>query len=310
MKTKITAFAALSLFILLMGCSGGDDGGSNCGKVESVSFYTSPASITLSFLPGNNANSYRIEYGPTGFTPGNGETVVTSNTQIEIDELTPATTYDFYITGICSATENSAPYKLSSVTTQASQCVGNTTLQISQFYPDAIDLQFGFTGGNQDRYEVEYGLAGFVLGTGTREMTSFGSSSKTISGIRASTAYDFYVRSYCYSGEKTAFVKYSYTTIGACPKPIGLNSWVISGACNEGLGATRGFSWTFLGGSAQSYTISIVQEATDNPAGGNTFVTSNTSISISRMYCLWKAFYVKANCSGSESSEWAGPFFF
>jgi len=310
MNTKIKTLASLFIFVLFMGCSGGDDGGSNCGKVESVSFYTSPVSATLSFMPGSNANSFRIEYGATGFTPGSGTVVVTSNSQQEITGLTPSTTYDFYITGICSATENSAPYKLSSVTTQVSQCVGSTTVQIGQFYPDAVDLQFAFTGGSADHFEVEYGLAGFVLGTGTRETTSFGSSSKTISGIQASTAYDFYVRSYCSSGETTAFVKYTYTTMGSCPKPVNLNSWNISGACNAGMGETRAFSWSYLGGNPQSYTISIVQEATDNPANGNTFETSNTSISISNMYCLWNAFYVRANCTGSDRSEWAGPYYF
>lgn len=310
MKTKFRAFAALSVFVLLMGCSGGDDSSGNCGKIESVSFYTSPASVSLSFIPGNNSNSYKIEYGPTGFTQGSGQSIMTSDTQVQIADLTPSTTYDFYITSVCSATESSAPYKLSSVTTQATQCVGTTSVQFAQLYTDAIELQFAFSGGSPDRFEVEYGPAGFALGTGTRETTSFGSSSKTISGVQASTTYDFYVRSYCYSGEKTAFVKFSYTTMTSCPKPVNLNSWNISGACNVELGETRGFSWSYPYSNPQSYTISIVQGATDNPAGGNTFVTSTPSISISRMYCLWKAFYVKANCSGNESSEWAGPYFF
>ena len=112
MKTKITAFATLFLFVLLMGCSGGDDGGSNCGKVESVTFSTTPVAVTLYFTGGTNANSFKVEYGPTGFRQGTGTSVVTSNTQVEVTGLVPSTTYDFYITGICSDTENSTPYKL------------------------------------------------------------------------------------------------------------------------------------------------------------------------------------------------------
>lgn len=310
MNLKITTLFSVFIFALFMGCSGGDDSGSNCGKVESVSFNAFPSKVILSFMPGSNANSFRVEYGPTGFRPGTGSPVVTSNSQVEITGLTPSTTYDFYITGICSVTENSAPYKLSSVTTQPSQCTGTTSVQFAQLYPDAIDLQFSYTGGSPEYYEVEYGTAGFALGTGTRVATSFGSSSKTITGIQASTAYDFYVRSYCSSGENTAFVKFSFTSMTGCPKPFNLNSRNISGACNSGSGETRAFSWSYLAGNPQSYTISIVQGATDNPAGGNTFVTSTTGISISNMYCNWNAFYVKANCTGTDSSEWAGPYYF
>jgi hypothetical protein len=309
MKTKITAFATLFLFVLLMGCSGGDDGGSNCGKVESVTFSTTPVAVTLYFTGGTNANSFKVEYGPTGFRQGTGTSVVTSNTQIEVTGLVPSTTYDFYITGICSDTENSTPYKLSSVTTQASQCTGTTSVQFGQLYPNEIDLQFTYSGGYAEYHEVEYGPVGFTLGTGTKATTSFGTSSKTLTGIQASTTYDFYVRSYCASGEKTPFVKFSYTTMNGCPKPTNLSSWIVSGSCNSGT-ATRAFSWSYLAGTPQSYTISIVQGATDNPAEGNTFVTSTTGISISNMFCNWRAFYVRANCTGNDSSEWAGPYYF
>lgn len=309
MKTKITAFAALLVFVLLMGCSGGDDGGSNCGKVESVSFSTTPVAVTLYFTSGSNANSFKVEYGPTGFRPGAGTSVVTSNTQVEITGLVPSTTYDFYITGICSDTESSAPYKLSSVTTQVSQCTGTTSVQFGQLYPNEIELQFAYSGGYAESYEVEYGPVGFTLGTGTKATTSLGVSSKTLTGIQASTAYDFYVRSYCASGEKTPFVKFSYTTMNGCPKPFNLNSWIVSGNCNSGT-AIRAFSWSYLSGSPQSYTISIVQGATDHPENGNTYITSTTGISIGNMFCNWRVFYVKANCTGNDSSEWAGPYYF
>lgn len=308
MNTKITTLLSLFIFALFMGCSG-DESGSSCGKVDYVSFNAYPSRVALNFSAGNNANSFKIEYGPSGFRPGTGTVMTTSDTQVEIGELTPSTTYDFYITGICSANESSAPYKLSSVTTQASQCTGATSVHIGQLYTNEVELEFSYSGGYAEKFEVEYGTAGFVLGTGTREATSFGSASKTITGIEASTAYDFYVRSYCPSGETTAFVKFSYTTMMSCPKPINLNSWVVSGACNAGMGATRGFSWSYPYGSTQSYTISVIQSLNEAP-GSNTFVTSTPYITLQGMYCLWKGFYVKASCSATESSEWAGPYYF
>ncbi|WP_447637810.1 fibronectin type III domain-containing protein [Flavobacterium microcysteis] len=308
MKTKIKAFAGLLVFVLLMGCSGSDDGGNNCGKVESLSFNTTPTSAIISFISGNNATSFKIEHGPTGFTPGTGTSMFTSDTYIEVGGLTPSTTYDFYISGMCGAGQTSAS-KLFSVTTKASQCTGTTSVEIAQLYPNEIELFFTYSGTSQDHYEVEYGLAGFTLGTGTKVTTSPGNSSKTLTGIQASVVYDLYVRSYCISGEKTPYTKYTYTTINGCPKPTNLNSWNISGSCTAGT-ETRAFSWSYPSGTPQNYTFAIAQGATDHPENATTFTTSERSISLTNLNCNWRVFYVRANCTNTDKSEWAGPYYF
>ena len=54
----------------------------------------------------NNASNYEIEYGPEGFTLGNGTTLTSSLTSITLTGLTTSTGYDVYVRPVCSATEN------------------------------------------------------------------------------------------------------------------------------------------------------------------------------------------------------------
>ena len=53
-----------------------------------------------------NAGDYDLEYGPSGFTHGTGTTVrVSGASSYTLTGLTPSTTYDVYVQGICSPTD-------------------------------------------------------------------------------------------------------------------------------------------------------------------------------------------------------------
>lgn len=47
------------------------------------------------------ALQYNIEYGPTGFTQGSGTVVTTTSGTYQLANLTPNTTYDFYVEDVC-----------------------------------------------------------------------------------------------------------------------------------------------------------------------------------------------------------------
>lgn len=309
-RSSLILFLAVILFSL--GCSREDksekEDVNTCGKVTNVQFQTFPTSVVLNFVNGNNANSFRIEYGVTGFSQGSGKAITSSRTNVEITDLNPATTYDFFITGICSNTDSSAPYKLSSITTQQSECKGSTTAQFYQYDASQTMMQVAYSGGNFSYHEVEFGPAGFSQGSGNRIKGGSNENMLYFNNLQLNQTYDFYVRTYCAAGDANSFKKYTYTATPSCPKPFNLSSYVISGSCNVGLGATRGFSWNSYG-SPQSYTIALIQGVTD-PPGNQQFTTSNNSIAISHLYCNWKGFYVKSNCADGSSSEWAGPFIF
>lgn len=296
--------------VFLIGCGRDGNGGSNssnsCGQVSNVHFEAYPTVVSLNFQGGNNANSYRIEYGPTGFVLGTGKAAVTSNTFYEVKDLNPSTTYDFYITGICSSTESSAPYKLSSVTTQPTQCSGTTNATFYQYNPTVLNIVFTYSGSFV-KHDIEYGPAGFVPGSGTKKTGGNGETSMTITNMVTNQIYDFYVRTYCATNDANAFKKYTYTATPTCPMPFNLNSYLISGNCNSGT-ATRGLSWSSYGSPA-SYEISLIQSATGQP-GSIHHTTSSTSIAFGNMFCDWKGFYVRSKCADGSLSAWAGPYLF
>ncbi len=74
-------------------------GGCNCGGPYGVQAAPGNHCVTVSWTNPNNADisGYIIEYGPHGFTPGNGTTVYTTSTSYIINGLVNGTNYDFYV---------------------------------------------------------------------------------------------------------------------------------------------------------------------------------------------------------------------
>ena len=65
------------------------------------------SSVDVSWTENGNSSSWSIEYGPTGFTPGTGTTVIAYVYPFTITGLLPATSYDFYVQSTCSASLSS-----------------------------------------------------------------------------------------------------------------------------------------------------------------------------------------------------------
>ena len=307
LKNSVIVLFMSLILLVVVSCS--SESNVSCPKVNNVQFNTGSTYVDIYFNGNESANSYKSEHGPTGFVAGTGISQIGSNYYFSAQNLMPSTTYDFYVTSICSESEQSQPYKLSSVTTNPTQCAGDASLSIVQLYSvNSIDLSCSYSGFSPEKYDIEYGLQGFTLGSGTKVTTT--SSSLSVNNIQPSTSYDFYIRAVCAGNDPSAYKKFQYTSIENCPKPGNLNSYNISGSCNSG-SETRAFTWSYLIGNATSYTISLVTNSTiNNPDAGNTEITSNTGITFSGLFCLWKAFYVKANCGTSSSSSWAGPYYF
>ena len=65
----------------------------------------------------NLGASFTLEYGPSGFIPGNGTFVDTANQEIIIGGLTGSTAYDVYVQAVCSADNSSLQSAVFSFTT-------------------------------------------------------------------------------------------------------------------------------------------------------------------------------------------------
>ena len=64
-------------------------------------------SASISWVEVNSASQWEYEYGPTGFTLGNGTTAVVSSTNATINGLSASVVYDVYVRAICGVTDTS-----------------------------------------------------------------------------------------------------------------------------------------------------------------------------------------------------------
>ncbi len=68
----------------------------------------STTSADVSWVAGHSETEWIISYGPVGYFPNtNGTSTTVSQNSFQITGLEPATTYDFYVKAVCSATETS-----------------------------------------------------------------------------------------------------------------------------------------------------------------------------------------------------------
>ena len=117
----------------------------------------------------------------------------TCNLFLNLTSLMQNTAYQYYIQSDCGGGEMSNFAGPFSFTTLLS-CPAPTNVMItdvnSTFADISWDPSFAAIG-----YNLEYGLAGFVPGSGTVLNTT--NLSTTLSGLTQNTAYDFYVHSDC-----------------------------------------------------------------------------------------------------------------
>jgi hypothetical protein len=92
----------------------------SCPKPQHVHLTgVSNSSIELGWTEIGSASSWEIEYGPVGFTLGNGTTETATTNPYTITGLTASTQYDFYIRSDCGGGDYS---NYSSVFTTATEC--------------------------------------------------------------------------------------------------------------------------------------------------------------------------------------------
>ena len=84
----------------------------------------------------------------------------------------------------------------------APTCPRPIDLLVTSLTPNSAEISWT-AGGLETEWEVEYGEAGFVLGTGTSVITS--SIPEQLTGLFDNTSYDVYVRAVCAPGDSSAW---------------------------------------------------------------------------------------------------------
>ena len=274
-----------------------------CVAPTSLGATPTTSTASLSWVAGGTETDWELEWGPSGYTQGQGTMIsggISVTPSYNLTGLTHSTSYDFYVAAQCGSNPQvswSGPYTFTTLT-----CTNPTNLTSSNVTPTSANISW-VAGGSESQWNVEYGLSGFSQGQGTFSTGTF-NNPKFITGLTSNTSYDVYVQADCdgqNSGSLSGWIgPYTFTTL--CDAPTNLNVSNISYVSadlswNPGSNETQwNIQWdtaSFILGNGTIVNTSL------NPYS-LTGINSNTNYE----------FYVQAVCGSNNSSDWIGPFIF
>lgn len=251
--------------------------------------------VTLSWSAANRAFNYTIEY-KTATSSTWQVAGTTSSTSINLTGLSGSTSYNWRIKTNC--TSGISGYAESTfATTGAPQanCNPPSGLSSTSITQSGATLSWNAVSGATS-YTLEYKTK--TAASWITMPVNITAATYAISGLSASTAYDWRVKTNC-SGGSSAYVLASLTTIAApvCNAPSGLTNSNISQN-------SATFQWSGVSG-ALNYTLEYKQAGATNwiviqSVVSATSVTFN-GLSASTTYD-WR---VKSNCSGDLQSGYS-----
>ncbi len=272
--------------------------GSSCGAptgLASSSITTSGATVSWTAVSG--AVSYDVDYKLTTTGTWTNAVTATTSTSRAISGLTASTLYDWRVRTNCASASSS--YSAAQFTTAAAPvCNAPTGLASSSITTSGATVSWTAVSGAIS-YDVDYKLTS--SGTWINAATATASTSVAISGLAASSAYDWRVRTNCSFGSSGyAAAQFTTAAVPVCNAPSGLASSSITSS-----GAT--VSWNPVSG-AVSYDVDYKLTTTGTWTNAAT-ATASTSVAISGLAAStiydWR---VRTNCSFGSSGYTAAQF--
>jgi len=262
-------------------------------------------SADLSWNTAGGATDYNVQWGSPGFIAGSGNEIGSMNnvagTTTTATGLSPDSNYDYFVMTNCGGTGTEMWVGPFSFTTLPLCPVPTGVTAVTGAFDAALSWN---QGGTEVLWDVEYGLSGFLLGSGTLD-NNLAVMSDNLTGLTASTDYHWYVRAVCdlNTTDGTDTVSYwvgpeMFTTAVSCPQPTSLNTTVNS-PNDADLAWTAGLEteWVIEYGPA-GFT-----PGTGTSSVTNTNPTNVTGLSPNMAY----DFYVAAVCAPGDTSDWSGP---
>ena len=180
--------------------------GATCGSPTDVVFTTvNDSTVQVAWQVGAS-ESVNTEFGQLGYAFGTGSSLTVNQNQISLDQINPNTLYDFYIQNSCSENLQSTwvgPYNFFSV-------LCDLPLNPTVISSNGNSATLGWTG-NADAWRIQWGPAGFTLGTGI-QISNVTGNTRTISGLAESTNYEFYIRAECGFGTSIYVGPFPFST--------------------------------------------------------------------------------------------------
>ncbi|MBN9294336.1 MAG: fibronectin type III domain-containing protein [Flavobacteriia bacterium] len=155
---------------------------------------------------GQAGDQFKVEYGPVGFTPGNGTSQTILATEINLTNLSEGTAYDVYVTTVCQNGNSTTSPKVTFTTTVCSEASNTLASQITK---NAAVISWAVQVGNQ--FKVEYGMSGFAPGNGISQTVT--TNQINLTNLNENTDYDVYITTICGSETSNNAVKVSFKTL-------------------------------------------------------------------------------------------------
>ena len=172
-----------------------------CAPVLGLSVTPAIREAQVTWHTDDAVEGFLLEYGETGFEQGMGNTVVLDDNTYLIEDLLPETAYDVYVRSLCDPTVI-AEWSMVQFVTNPDTCARITSIVIdSSAVSFAADGQLnGYratwqSSFDSNRWEIEYGEAGFQSGTGHSDIVE--SAYCIFTPLQPSTDYELRVRTIC-----------------------------------------------------------------------------------------------------------------
>lgn len=195
-------------------------GGGSCGiptNVSATNVTTSGATVSWAAVSG--AGSYVLQYKEA--SAGTWQSQPVSGTSYAITGLTASTTYNYKVNAVCSGT-NGPSSTTQNFTTAGSggSCSAPTGLSSSAITATSATVSWGAVGG-ASAYNLEYKLSTASTWTPMNNITG---TSQNLTGLTASSTYNFRVYAVCSGGVSPVSTTANFTTTssgggGSCGIP-------------------------------------------------------------------------------------------
>ena len=228
-------------------------------------------SIDLSWTEMGNASAWDIEYGPTGFTQGNGVVESITTNPYTIHGLENSTVYDFYVRANCGGGDISG---YSNVYTAGTECAPVSTLP---FLMD-FDSIAGYTSTSAADNNLPYCWSTINNGTST-----------TYSG------YPIVFTSATLAASGSNLMRfYTYSTSGTYDDQM-----VILPEIDPTLYPMNNLQLTFEARNNGTYTFTLYVGVMTDPTDKTTFVPMDTIITTSNNYAIYEIPFNQYTGTGS-----------
>ncbi|HRH65760.1 MAG TPA: fibronectin type III domain-containing protein [Bacteroidia bacterium] len=246
-------------------------------------------SCTVGWVAVSGAVSYTVQYR-VRYSGSSWDAMASSGNSCTITSLLPVTLYEFQVKTNC-ASSGSAFSASGIFTTLSNPC---NVPDVAYFSSTSITATSCTVGWAAISSAISYNIQFRVRNSGSAWTTvSANGNSKSLTGLSASSLYEFQVQTVCSGGMSAYSSPGIFTTLASgtsCGTPTGLNASAITST-----GAT--LNWTAVSG-ALSYTIQYRRTGTTSWSSASSTTNSKTitGLSISSEY----EFQVQTVCNASS----------